>query len=176
MTSSGPMYDTLRAFYAERPERRTSPESDYGVHWHTPDHKWPTWKLAHIDDTGEVYVVSQDGPDVVGLLTMVPAGRDMDVILGGWQDPEITGGFSLGWVEQRLTPAGYTCPSCWADAGFALTGSPDGSEGYGQAFCSNDACRLFSWEPFKTRAEIIHEMTTLHLPSWLGNGGPKGVR
>lgn len=166
------LYRTLEAFYAQRPERRRSKESDYGVHWHTPDERHPLWKLAYVQETGELYAMAQSPPHVVALVaTLLPVTRDIDVILGGWEDPEITGGWNLDWVGRRVKPAGLECPSCGARAGFALAGSDDGSAGFGQAFCSNDDCRMFSWEPGKTRAEIINEMTEVHLPSWTGEAG-----
>lgn len=170
MSTDG-LYSTLAAFYAERPERRRSPEADYGVHWHAPGETHPLWKLSHVKDTGELYVEAQSPPHVVGLAaTVLPVTRDMDVILSGWEDSGITGGWNLDWVSSRVVPRGLDCPYCGRLAGFAIE---DGD----QAFCSNDDCPMFSWEPGKTLAEIVHEATVVNLPPDLTEIvlGPEGT-
>lgn len=118
-------FPSLDAFYDDRPapERRYSPEADFGVHWRTDGRTWPQWRVSYVKATGEVYAVEQTGACRVRVLAVVPPddpaddpdpyhgvtrGRyyfTLDAILDGWADPD-TSGHDLAWIEQRLTAAG----------------------------------------------------------------------
>lgn len=118
-------YPSIEAFYNERPERRTSGESDYGVHWHADGRNWPLWRVSYVQATGEVYAV-ENGHCKVRVLGVIPPDPDeryrkdrpggiawsdrhdcgtyyrtLDKILDGWADPDVTG-HDLAWVVQRL--------------------------------------------------------------------------
>ena len=54
------VYPTIEAYYAEKPERRSSEEADYGVHWLLEG--WPyKWRVSYVRATGEIYAVHQEG-------------------------------------------------------------------------------------------------------------------
>ena len=119
-------YVSLKAFYADRPERDKSPESDYGVHWHANGRDWPSYRVSYVQATGEVYAVERGaGPvRVLGVVQPDPderfASKDevggiawsdrhrrgtyydtLDKILDGWADPGVSG-FDLAWIERKL--------------------------------------------------------------------------
>ena len=110
-------FESIEDFYNQDPRRRTSPEADYGSHWHT-DGSRRRCRVSYIQDTGEVYSVELSGRDgPVELLGKVPADeqsayrevyyRTLDAVLDGWAEHSA----SLqgpGWVKQRIAAAGYT--------------------------------------------------------------------
>lgn len=53
-------------------------------------------------------------------------------------------------------PQGYTCPGCGWQAELALAG--------GHAFCSNEDCKVFSWDPTATLVELIESTSALVVP------------
>lgn len=128
-------YPTLAAFYGARPERRRSPEVDYGVHWRDGRQLWPEYRVSYVQATGEVYAVRQAGRggNAVRVLGVVPPDEDtrretrpwdraaayyrtLEGILDGWADDEVSG-FDLAWVEARLTQAAegwLECGACHA--------------------------------------------------------------
>lgn len=115
-------FTTIEEFYDDRPERRRSPESDYGVHWRDEEFGyWPQWRVSYIQATGEVYAVrllgNPAGPvRVLGVVKpdpdtrYQPGGdlngptyyRTLDGILDGWADPDVSG-HDLAWVGRRLS-------------------------------------------------------------------------
>jgi hypothetical protein len=121
MLAKGPRYDSLRAFYDDRPERRASGEADYGVHWLVGGQHWPSWRVSYVQATGELYAVSLHGLDCpVVVLGVVPPddpaddpnpgasrGRyyfTLDGILDGWADPDVSG-HDLAWIVRKLASA-----------------------------------------------------------------------
>ena len=112
-----PMFRSLADYYAANPQRRSSQEADYGVHWRLAP--WPhRRRVSYLRATGEVYAVHQGGscPDNEGPVLLlglvepdpVPAGAGycatLDHILEGWPiacgKPE-----GLQWVKERLAAA-----------------------------------------------------------------------
>ena len=109
-------FDTLEHFYEDAPQRRTSGEADFGVHWKLDG--WAhSWRVSYVRATGEVYAVNlnrTDGPLFI-LAAVSPddtqdtrRGRYYDTledILEGWAErcgpPD-----SLRWVMERLREAG----------------------------------------------------------------------
>jgi hypothetical protein len=51
-----------------------------------------------------------------------------------------------------MTAQGFTCPGCGELALMALLG--------GQAFCGNDDCQVFCWEPTGDAADVYRELQT----------------
>ena len=64
-------FPSIEAFYDDRPERRTSGEADYGVHWQVNGRPWPQWRVSYVQATGEVYAVER-GAGPVRVLGVVP--------------------------------------------------------------------------------------------------------
>ena len=110
-------FRNIEEFYDEQPERRYSPEADYGSHWTTTERR--RYRISYIQDTGEIYALELSGHDgPITLLGQVPADpvtdprtdlyyRTLDAVLAEWpeqalnrQGPE--------WVKQQLAEAGYT--------------------------------------------------------------------
>jgi hypothetical protein len=113
-------FPSLEAFYDDRPERRSSGEADYGVHWRDGGRDWPRWRVSYVRVTGEIYAVELRGEYRVRVLGVVPADhveggwgpsprliyyRTLDGILDGWADPDVSG-HDLAWVVRKLTAAG----------------------------------------------------------------------
>ena len=120
-------YASLEAFYDGQPERRTSGEADFGVHWHAGGKRWPGWRVSYVQATGEVIAVEQYGKCQVRVLGVVQPDPDerfaskdeaggiawsdrhgrgtyydtLDRILDGWAEPDVSG-HDLAWVERRL--------------------------------------------------------------------------
>src|SRR4051812_30755761 len=55
-------FDTLDEFYAAEPERRRSPERDFGVWWRAATGD-ATWRISWLFNTGEVYAVCLGAPE-----------------------------------------------------------------------------------------------------------------
>jgi hypothetical protein len=104
-------FPTLAAFYDANPARATSPESDYGVHWHEGDATFPVWRVSYIKDTGEIYAIRLQGRDdrvtLLGRCNPDPADvyyRTLDKILDGWAELDAERR-RLSWVAGRLSGA-----------------------------------------------------------------------
>jgi hypothetical protein len=109
-------YPTIGDFYdADRTNRRRhSPEADFGVQWTEAGTRgWPRWRVSYIEHTGEVYAACQKSGPIgpVRLLGVVPVTprseglpyyRELDAILDGWADPDVSG-FDLAWITRTLT-------------------------------------------------------------------------
>ncbi len=54
-------------------------------------------------------------------------------------------------------PAGLHCPGCQQPAAIVLAGGA-------QAFCGNDDCAVFAWNPTKTIEELAAGMRQIRLP------------
>jgi hypothetical protein len=54
-------------------------------------------------------------------------------------------------------PQGYLCPGCGQVADLVLVGG-------GQAFCGNDECHVFCWNPAKSLTELFGNMEQVELP------------
>lgn len=52
--------------------------------------------------------------------------------------------------------AGLSCPGCGQDAEFTLPP--------GQAFCGNENCHVFIWDPRLTGAELMADAQYIRLP------------
>ena len=125
-------FPSLEAFYNDRPERRTSGEADYGVHWRIHRCHWPLWRVSYIQATGEIYAVQQHDACPVRVLGVIPPDPDertngaervrgtpwayendlgrgtyyrtLDGILEGWSDPDVSG-HDLAWITRKLAAA-----------------------------------------------------------------------
>jgi hypothetical protein len=111
---------SIADFYDADPRRRDSEEVEYGDAWTRHSDATATYRLNHVLDTGELYVVREPHPggilarfldqlnvdqaDVnslaVEVLATVPA-EEAAQLLDGWQDA-MAGTDSLPWVEGQL--------------------------------------------------------------------------
>lgn len=93
-------------FLAEQPARRRSDEVDLGATWRAAG-SVDTWRLAWLQDTGELYLCRNDS--LVGLCTSVHLlavlahEADVDDLLTGWRAAR-DGEDGLRWLQDRLTP------------------------------------------------------------------------
>ena len=111
---------SIGAFYDADTRRRESEEVEYGDGWTRHSDSHATYRLSHVLDTGELYVVREPHPggilaryldqlnvdqaDADQLTVEVLAGvspEEANRLFEGWQDA-MTGTDSLPWVEQRL--------------------------------------------------------------------------
>lgn len=113
---NGPVeWPNMEAFWFDDIRRWRSMESDYGVHWHGGTRRWPTWRVSHLQATGELIAVCQAGglAGTVRLIAVIPSDpcepgevwyRTADAILDGWAEPGH--GFDLAWFPRRLAARG----------------------------------------------------------------------
>ena len=100
-------YHSLRQFYAGRPDRAGSLESDYGVMWQWGVAQWPRWSVSYIRDTGELYAIRQTPPQPVDVLAVIPPDpgevyyRTVEAVLDGYADPDRSG-HQIGWLIDVL--------------------------------------------------------------------------
>lgn len=115
MTAEPVEWPTMEAFWLDDIRRWRSMESDYGVHWHDGLRRWPTWRVSHLQDTGELIAVCQrSGLGPVRLIAVVPSDpvepgeawyRTLEAILDGYADPAVTN-HDLAWFARRLAARG----------------------------------------------------------------------
>jgi hypothetical protein len=95
---------TLEQFYASDPKRAAEPQVPYGSLWreYAPV---PTYRLAWVPSTGELYAVELSEPDerndpveVLGVLWSRP---QVEACLAGWPD-RCGDQRSLLWVRDRI--------------------------------------------------------------------------
>jgi hypothetical protein len=100
---------SLDEFYCEDPRRRRSRESDIGSDWREQA-AGPSFGIAWIEATGELYALRHDASRAVELLGRVPQSGHPDparsdliveAVLAGWEHRCGQPG-SLGWVRERL--------------------------------------------------------------------------
>lgn len=100
-------FESREAFYADRPERERSLESDYGVHWSNGRISWPYWRVSYAQVTGEIYAEEQKQGGAVKLLGVFPPDQEglwyasLDRLLEGWAERNVSR-FKLSWVIGRL--------------------------------------------------------------------------
>lgn len=90
----------LRAGYrewADVPERKFSPELDFGVHWREPWKEWPTFRVSWVEKTGELYGVEQipeaDSPNRrFVVLSKFPTREEVEQFMKGWAEEPMTVG------------------------------------------------------------------------------------
>jgi hypothetical protein len=95
---------TLEEFYASDPRRAHSHEVGYGSLWRESA-PVPTYRLAWVENTGELYAVqlseADERNDPVEVLGVLWSGQQVDSCLAGW--PERCGGQrSLLWARERV--------------------------------------------------------------------------
>jgi hypothetical protein len=95
---------TLQEFYASDPRRAHSHEVDYGSLWRESA-PVPTYRLAWVENTGELYAVqlseADERNDPVEVLGVLWSWQQVDSCLAGW--PERCGGQrSLLWARERV--------------------------------------------------------------------------
>lgn len=112
---------SIAAFYDADERRRDSEEVVYGDGWTRHDDGSATYRLSHVRDTGELYLVREPHPgggilarfydqlhvdqasvdeltvDVLATLS----GAGADALLDGWEQA-MTGPDSLAWLYGRL--------------------------------------------------------------------------
>ena len=85
MSPTSPDRNTFRDtehFYSANPQRRLSPEADYGVHWRLDG--WNgTWRVSYVRYTGEVYALRQ----VSQRLDLLPTGDSFVRVGTGQEGP-----------------------------------------------------------------------------------------
>ena len=108
----------IEEFYAADERRRASAELQFGQDWH--DAHGRRYELNWIEDTGELYVMQDEMPDmwidpfgdfmampvhtedlVVRVLTEVHGKENVLRLLEGWQRA-MTRRDSVGWLVERL--------------------------------------------------------------------------
>lgn len=103
------MTPSLDQFYREDPRRQRSRESDFGSDWREQA-AGPSFGVAWIDATGELYALRQDASRAVEQLGRVPQSGHPDparsdliveAVLAGWEHRCGQPG-SLGWARDRL--------------------------------------------------------------------------
>ena len=112
--------ESIAAFYDADQRRRDSDEVEYGDAWTRHTDAKATYRLSHVLDTGELYVVREPHPggilaryldqlnvdqadvDQLSVEVLGTASADEAAqLLDGWQDA-MTGSNSLPWVEKQL--------------------------------------------------------------------------
>jgi len=112
---------SIAAFYEADERRRASEEVVYGDGWTRHDDGSATYRLSHVVDTGELYLVREPHPGggvlapiydqldieqasvdelTVEVLTTV-GGGEVGELLDGWEHA-MTGPDSLTWLHARL--------------------------------------------------------------------------
>jgi hypothetical protein len=111
---------SIADFYDADPRRRESEEVEYGDGWTRHDDVHATYRLSHVRDTGELYLVREPHPGgilaryldqlgvdqadvdelLVEVLAVLPA-EEVDRVLDGWQQA-MHGTDSLPWVRARV--------------------------------------------------------------------------
>ena len=100
-------FASLLEFHATDPARVRSVEIDYGQPWRTGAFG-PTYRVAWLQDTGELFAVRLGGIRAGGggveLVAHVPDERVLGDMLAGWQD--VCGTFdSMRWLRGRVAVA-----------------------------------------------------------------------
>jgi hypothetical protein len=98
------VWPSLRAYYEDDPVREGSPETDFGVGWTFGGPvAWPTWRVAWVAYTGEVYAHAQahSPHERVILVAVQQTTAAAEAALGGWADPE-RAAHQLAWVFRRF--------------------------------------------------------------------------
>jgi len=100
-------FASLLEFHAADPARGRSVEIDYGQPWRTGAFG-PTYRVAWLQDTGELFAVRLGGIRAGGggveLVAHVPDERVLGDMLAGWQD--VCGTFdSMRWLRGRVAVA-----------------------------------------------------------------------
>jgi hypothetical protein len=130
----GTVYASLEEFFAQRPERRDSPQVEFGIMWREGTRKQPRYRVAWLEATGELYSLglSEHEPLCkVELLGQVRNRETLEMALSGWEAlpyAETT----LEWVRTQIsmkTPGGGAieptakppAPAAPAPAGFRRT-------------------------------------------------------
>lgn len=101
-------FESVQAFLDADPARKAlGPIADFGDKWWEGGTTWPKYRVAWVEETGELYAVNlgsvhhpEGGQvEVLGVI----AGRDaVEAALDGWAD--LDGWESqLGWVRERIT-------------------------------------------------------------------------
>ena len=92
-------YETLDyEVFIQHPERKTSREVDFGVHWRLLDEKdGSPWRVSWIANTGELYAVE-----------VVAHGKRRAIVFGRYAEREQVEKILEGWAERplRIGPLG----------------------------------------------------------------------
>ena len=113
MSSPRFSYPSLGAFYAADQRRARSRETDLGLWWRSDRSPGPTFRAAHVDATGEVYLMQHEG---------LPGGGRIEVVLHDVELDEVTDrttGYeqvidepgSIKWLRARLAAPALTAMS-----------------------------------------------------------------
>jgi hypothetical protein len=98
------VWPSLRAYYHDDPVREGSPETDFGLGWtFGGSTAWPTWRVAWVAYTGEVYAHAQAyfPHERVILVAVQQPKAAAEAALGGWADPQHAA-HQLAWVFRRF--------------------------------------------------------------------------
>ena len=131
-------FSNIEDFYNHNPDRRHSPEADYGVHWRLEGWKG-SWRVSYIQNTGEVYAVHL-GPYQAGTLptgdTLIATGHSEGpvMLLGTFPVDEEKGPRDIfyqgleahldGWARMCPTPHGLA----WVIERMQLVNNPGNGE------------------------------------------------
>jgi hypothetical protein len=120
----------IEEFYDADPRRRASAEIELGAAWQ--DSRGVLHELNYIEDTGELYVMSEPAPKewedpaggvhlsnkgntgknlIVRVVATIDSVEKLHSILAGWEEA-MSFGESLRWLEEKLSAAGVaTAPA-----------------------------------------------------------------
>lgn len=102
----GRAWESIETFYAGRPDREWSGERDYGVWWRDADRD-PTWRISHVEQTGEFYAICTApwARQVVlgGVVYATPPGHGIGPVVVIGYAPTYAAGEELldGWTDLR---------------------------------------------------------------------------
>lgn len=159
---------TLAEFYAARPERKHSPEWDYGVMWREGP-RWPTFRVSWIVETGELYAYAPSvGVKVLGVVPRsgeyphgIHAGRWrswvneqlIEKVMEGWSTNEH--GFDLSWVRARLVAhEGSGATRSRAQASDPASHDPPAGGGGPDAARASSDCGCRKYAPCESHANV----------------------
>lgn len=98
--------------WAEQPERKRSPESDYGSWWTLRGDnnypQFPRWRVSWIEKTGELYAVElgQEKEHRYIVFGVVAYERIADFLMQGWADPDSAIFHNLEALFQQINDRG----------------------------------------------------------------------
>lgn len=90
-----PTWKDSRDFHTD-PVRQRSGEVDFGVHWRDSEHRFTTYMLAWINDTGELYLQNMFDSSLA-VLAVFKTRDEVEAALEGWEDA-CGGPGSIEWL------------------------------------------------------------------------------
>lgn len=104
------VFDSIDHYYNQRPDRRTSPEADYGSRWHDPSsirsQYGNPFRVSYVQATGEIYACRSANSTGTGLLIVLGIHQpDVPNTKAGVYYSSLDN-LIAGWPETSRTPQG----------------------------------------------------------------------